>query len=202
MTPISVGLARSRNTMAVRAGNVAGIQRVREMAERSGLATGIPHYPSIYLGAFECTLRDLTSAYTAFPNQGVRPRPYVVAEIQDRYGRRVYLATRVASASFSPKAATTTSRMLEGVMRPGGTAAAAITRGVDFPAAGKTGTTDNYRDAWFVGYSGLLTGGVWVGFDERNRGLTQGYGSRLALPVWVKVMRTAKDAGYQFGKLP
>lgn len=202
MTSVAVGLARSRNTMAVRAGNIAGLQRVREMADRCGLASEIPSYPSVYLGSFECTLRDLTSAYTAFPNHGVRPRPYVVTEIQDRYGRRVYLATLTATPSFSPQAATTTSRMLEAVMRPGGTAAAAITRGVDFPAAGKTGTTDNYRDAWFVGYTGLLTTGVWVGFDERNRGLAQGYGSRLSLPVWVKVMRTAKDAGYQFGKLP
>jgi penicillin-binding protein 1A len=202
MTPISVGLARSRNTMAVRAGNIAGLPRVREMADRCGLATGIPNYPSVYLGSFECTLRDLTSAYTAFPNRGVRPRPYVVTEIQDRYGRRVYLATFTATPSFSPRAATTTSRMLEAVMRPGGTAAAALARGVDFPAAGKTGTTDNYRDAWFVGYTGLLTAGVWVGFDERNRGLAQGYGSRLSLPVWVKVMRTAKEAGYQLGSLP
>lgn len=202
MTPIRTGLARSRNTMAVRAGNFAGLQRVREMAERSGLASGIPNYPSIYLGSFECTLRDLTSAYTAFPNHGARPRPYVVAEIQDRYGRRVYMATLTASPSFSPQAAATTSRMLEAVMRPGGTAAAAVTRGVDFPSAGKTGTTDNYRDAWFVGYTGLLTAGVWVGFDERNRGLAQGYGSRLSLPVWVKVMRTAKETGYQLGNLP
>lgn len=202
MTPIRTGLARSRNTMAVRAGNVAGLQRVREMADRCGLASGIPQYPSVYLGSFEGTLRDLTSAYTAFPNRGVRPRPYVITEIQDRYGRRVYLATLAATRSFSEPAAATTSRMLEGVMQAGGTAAAAITRGVDFPAAGKTGTTDNYRDAWFVGYTGLLTTGVWVGFDERNRGLAQGYGSRLSLPVWVKVMRTAKDAGYQLGNLP
>ena len=202
MTPIATGLARSRNTMAVRAGNIAGLPRVRQMADRCGLAADIPNYPSVYLGSFECTLRDLTSAYTAFPNRGVRARPYVVTEIQDRYGRRVYLAALTATPSFSPRAAATTSRMLEAVMRPGGTAAAAITRGVDFPAAGKTGTTDNYRDAWFVGYTGLLTTGVWVGFDERNRGLAQGYGSRLSLPVWVKVMRTAKEAGYQFGNLP
>ena len=201
MTTLATGLARSRNTVAVRVGNFAGLARVRQMADRTGISADLPKYPAVYLGAFESTLKDLVSAYSAFPNRGARARPYVISEIQDRYGRRVYLATLTASQAMATGAAVTTSRLLEGVIR-GGTGASAESYGVNFAAGGKTGTTDNYRDAWFVGYTGVLTGGVWVGFDERNRGLSQGYGARLALPIWAKVMVAAKNSGYQLGPLP
>lgn len=201
MTSLATGLARSRNTMAVRVGNFAGLSRVRQMADRTGISGDLPKFPAVYLGAFESTLRDLVSAYSAFPNRGARARPFVISEIQDRYGRRVYLATMAASQAITPGAAVTTSRLLEGVIRDG-TGAAAGNHGVDFAAGGKTGTTDNYRDAWFVGYTGVLTGGVWVGFDERSRGLSQGYGARLALPIWAKVMVAAKNSGYVLGPLP
>ncbi len=97
MTSLAEGLARSRNTMAVRIGNMAGLERVRQMADRTGVSADTPRYPAIYLGAFESSLRDLVSAYSVFPNRGVRARPYVITEIQDRYGRRVYLATLAAT---------------------------------------------------------------------------------------------------------
>ena len=202
MQPISYGLIRSRNTMSVRVGNYAGLERVRAMADRAGIASDIPRFPAIYLGAFESNLRAMVSAYTAFANRGVRPRPHVITEIQDRFGKRVFLTGMVSTRTMSAGAAVATSRILAQVMQPGGTAAGAASYGVDFPCAGKTGTTDNYRDAWFIGYNALLTGGVWVGFDQRDQGLSKGYGARLSMPIWAKVMVAAKQSGYQFGPLP
>lgn len=196
------GLVKSRNTMSVRVGNHAGLDNVRKMADLAGLESDPPRFPSIYLGTFESTLRDLTAAYTVFPRGGSRVRPFVISEIQDRDGKLVYRTGSVALPVCSKQSAAATSQILRKVMEPGGTGASATRFGVDFPSAGKTGTTDNYRDAWFVGYTSLLVGGVWVGFDSPRQSLPEAYGSRMAMPVWARLMAAARDAGYLFGPVP
>ena len=203
MQPVAFGLVRSRNTMSVRVGDLAGLDRVRALADRAGIASDLPRYPSIYLGSVESSPRDMAAAFAVFPTLGVRPRPFLITEIQDREGRRVFATGATGTPGVIRRdACLHTSRILRQVVQPGGTAGSMVTYGVDFPCAGKTGTTDNYRDAWFAGYTSVLTGVVWVGFDDPDAGLAQGYGSRLALPVWARTMLAARKAGYVFSALP
>jgi membrane carboxypeptidase/penicillin-binding protein len=102
----------------------------------------------------------------------------------------------------APGAAWCVTRMLEKVFAPGGTAARARTLGFKSPAAGKTGTTDDFKDAWFVGFTRRLTCGVWVGLDQPERITGQAYGGRMALPVWVEIMKQAEVLGYAPGESP
>ena len=95
-----------------------------------------------------------------------------------------------------------TTQILEKVMGPGGTGQSAAEFGIDFPVAGKTGTTNNYFDAWFVGYSSSLSCGVWVGMDQPERIVDQGYGSRIALPIWADIMVASRDLRYPTMAMP
>lgn len=196
------GLQRSRNTMSVRVGNHVGLTVARQVARDARLTDSPPAFPSLYLGAFESTVREVTNAYAVFPRGGTWARPFVINEIQERDGTALFRSGVMALPVFSEAAARTTTSVLQGVMAPGGTGAAVAGMGVNYPVAGKTGTTDGFRDAWFVGYNSLLTGGVWVGYDMARHGVPGGYGSQLALPVWAGVMNAARDAGYLFGELP
>lgn len=195
--PARVGLVRSRNTMSVRVGEWAGLGYVKELAASLGLRSrDLPDSPVTYIGTFEGNLRDLTGAYTIFPNQGVRLRPYVINQIKNSEGKTIYRSGTITRRVTSPGAAVLASQTLERVM-DGGTGAAARTRhGFQAPAGGKTGTTDDFRDAWFLGYTSSLTCGVWVGLDEPKRTVWKGYGSRLSLPVWTAVMKRAEELKY------
>jgi len=199
--PAEVGLIKSRNTMTVRVGNYAGLQNVKYTADAVGLGYDLPDGPSIFLGSFEATLKDITSAYTVFPNGGFKNRPYVISEIRTRDGRIVYNSGVMGSSVIAPGAAQLTGRVLEKAMMSGGTGAGARSLGFRAPAGGKTGTTNDYRDAWFVGFTESLTAGVWVGLDQNQRTIGGGYGSRLALPIWTQVMLTAQKNGYPMGEL-
>ena len=202
MRPVSYGLVKSRNTMSVRVGNIAGSgtgarhggpnrHRHRHPALPGGISGFFRKHPARY--GFGLHGIPEPRNPPADPCHFRNPGPLRAAGLYHRHGG---LPGPVA------RAAATTSRILAQVMQPGGTASSAAAHGVDFPAGGKTGTTDNYRDAWFVGYTGILTGGVWVGFDQMDQGLSQGYGAKLALPIWAKVMVAARKSGYQFGPLP
>lgn len=194
MQPAAVGLIRSRNTMTVRVGEIATRAVVRQLALRAGFET-VPDMPAIYLGAFETTLKNLTAAYTMFPNDGVRRQPYLIDHIEDRYGKTIYKATRAELRCISPAINFVMNELLRDVIRKG-TAVAAASYGLKVPAAGKTGTTNDYKDAWFVGYTTRLTCGVWVGMDHPQRIADKGYGSALALPVWVDFIENASSWKY------
>ncbi len=194
LQPVEVGLVRSRNTMTIRVGEMATRGAVRALALNAGLEK-VPDMPAIYLGAFETTLKNLTAAYTMFPNGGVRRQPYVIDHIADRHGRTIYRATRAALRCLTPEVDAVVSGLLGEVVAKG-TAAGARELGLTIPAAGKTGTTDDYKDAWFVGYTTRLTCGVWVGMDRPQRIADRGYGSKLALPVWVDFMENAATWKY------
>ena len=194
LQPAALGLIRSRNTMTVRVGEFATRTGVRALALKAGLEN-VPDIPAIYLGAFETTLKDLTAAYTMFPNDGVRRQPYIIESIQDRYGKTIYKATRAELRCINPDVDYVMNELLRDVIRKG-TATAAMSFGLTVPAAGKTGTTDDYKDAWFIGYTTRLTCGVWVGMDRPERIADRGYGSKLALPIWVDFIQSASAWKY------
>jgi penicillin-binding protein 1A len=191
--PVSYGLVQSRNTMSVRIGELVGAGAVQKAAAALGLGQNIPAGPAMYLGSFETNLKDLTSAYTVFPNVGTRKQSYIIERIDDADHNPIYRAAHVSTVAMDPGAAWLASHIMESVMTTG-TAASAKSLGFDpkkNPAAGKTGTTNDYKDAWFLGYTNALTCGVWVGFDQPQTIMSRGYGSALALPVWTATMLKA-----------
>ena len=190
--PCSYGLIHSRNTMSVRVGQLAGLDAVQKVATTLNLGDNVPHGPAIYIGSFETNLKDLTAAYTVFPNAGVRKQAYIIERIDDTEHQPIYRASHLSAPALDPGAIWMTSQLMEEVLTRG-TAAAARSLGFRLPAAGKTGTTNDYKDAWFVGYTSTITCGVWVGFDQPVTIIPHGYGAALALPVWVQVMNKAAE---------
>jgi penicillin-binding protein 1A len=188
--PASYGLIHSRNTMSVRIGQFAGLDDVQKIAMNLGLSQSVPHAPAIYIGSFETNLKDLTAAYTVFPNAGLRKQAYIIERIDDPDRNPIYRAAHITAPALDPSATWMTSRLMEEVLATG-TAASARSLGFKLPAAGKTGTTNDYKDAWFMGYTSALTCGVWVGFDQPVTIIPHGYGAALALPVWTQVMMKA-----------
>ena len=194
--PASYGLIRSRNTMSVRLGNRAGIDKVAEVATDVGFETPMPRMPTSYLGAWEATTYEVASAYSVFPNEGLRFPPRIIDEIRDRKGNVLYKNAKVSYQAAREGSAWSVSRILREVTERG-TAASVKALGFNKPCGGKTGTTNDYKDAWFAGYTSSVTCAVWVGLDTPKKIIDRGYGSTLALPVWVEVMKTADKLGYK-----
>jgi penicillin-binding protein 1A len=190
--PVSYGLIHSRNTMTVRVGQFAGLDDVQKLATTVGLGENIPRGPAIYIGSFEANLKDLTAAYTIFPNAGLRKQAYIIERIDDQDHNPIYRASHISMPAVDPSATWMTSQLMEQVLTRG-TAASAKSLGWKLPAGGKTGTTNDYKDAWFIGYTSTLTCGVWVGFDQPKTIIPRGYGAALALPVWTQTMSKASQ---------
>ncbi|MBE2179692.1 MAG: PBP1A family penicillin-binding protein [Chthoniobacterales bacterium] len=190
--PAKEGLVLSRNTMSVRVGTIAGLERVRDGILAAGLSRDVPRFPSIFLGSFSGTLKALTTAYAALANDGVTPSPHILDSVEDAQGRVLYRYKGSAQRILPAKAARMTADVLAEAMTRG-TGAVARSFGYRGHAAGKTGTTNDYRDAWFIGFDAETTCGVWVGFDQPKKIVERGYGATLALPIWVKIMN-ASDA--------
>lgn len=191
LQPLGEGLVESRNTMTVRLGMRAGLDRIANMVVKTGIAADPLRYPAICLGAFETNLRDITSAYTAFATGGVKLQPYLIDRVFDARGNVLYKSTRGRIPVINPAAARMTTSLLEDVVTRG-TASRAKEFGLTGKGAGKTGTTNNYLDAWFIGFDSSLTCGVWVGFDKPRPIKPGGYGGALALPIWVDIIESAK----------
>jgi penicillin-binding protein 1A len=199
--PARDGLILSRNTMTIRVGELATLDRVVEAGQTVGFAENIPKNPASYLGAFDSSLKNVTAAYSAFPSHGQLKEPYLIERIDDGEGRIIYQAHPRQKAAFSPALSWVVCQMLRGVIERG-TAAPAKSMGLTRYAAGKTGTTDEYKDAWFVGFTNSLTCGVWVGFDQPQTIQERGYGAALALPIWVHTMEKASRKKYPDGQFP
>jgi penicillin-binding protein 1A len=185
------GLVDSRNTMSVRVGLRAGLDRIADKLIRAGLAEDPPRFPSLCLGTFETSLKDITAAYTVFATGGVKLQPYLIDRVIDDSGTILYKSTRGQIPILQPAAAQMTAALLEQVVERG-TASHAHEYGLTGYGAGKTGTTNNFLDAWFVGFDSRLTCGVWVGFDKPRPIRPGGYGGSLALPIWVDIIEAAK----------
>ena len=191
--PAWYGLVHSRNTMSVRVGEVSGVDEVQKTAMMLGLGANIPKGPASYIGSFETNLKDLTSAYTVFPNAGERKQSYIIERIDDSDHNPIYRAAHVTAPGIDPSATWMTSELMEQVLTRGTAAAARSSLGFKLPAAGKTGTTNDFKDAWFLGYTSALTCGVWVGFDQPATIMSGGYGAALALPIWTNTMTKASQ---------
>ncbi len=188
------GLILSRNTMSVRVGERAGLDEIARVAAAVGIED-MPRMPAVYLGAFEGNVTELTTAYTVFPNHGVRRQSYIIERIDDAAGDTIYRAAHIQAQALDPGVSWMVSSALNKAMERG-TGVSAKTMGFAKPSAGKTGTTNDFRDAWFVGYTTSLTCGVWVGLDQPAPIIARGYGATLALPIWTDVMKAASTQRY------
>src|SRR5262249_61344109 len=180
-------LEESRNVPAVRMMDGLGPKNVLAYAKRFGFEEDFPPYLPIALGAGDATLLEVTSAYTVFPNQGVRMTPFFVLRVRDRDGNQLEENRAEPVDVIRADTAFVMTNLLRGVVQRGTGAAASS---LDWPIAGKTGTVDDNTDAWFIGFDPDLTVGVWIGFDEKKSlgGLEQG--AIAALPMWIDFMRT------------
>jgi penicillin-binding protein 1A len=197
MVASAVGLIHSRNAMTVRVGNFAGMETVLSVLRDAGINPPQTLTPQIYIGNVGATLKTLTSAMSVFPNNGIRRRPFLIKSIVDGNNEEIYSTPVLENDVLHPAVAEITDRLLQLVMKDGTAAAARSEYGFKAKAGGKTGTTNDYHDAWFTGYTDSLTCGVWVGFDQPQPIVSGGYGAKLALPVWVDVMNTALQMGYK-----
>jgi penicillin-binding protein 1A len=181
------GLAQSINTIAVQVAQRAGIGNVIAAANRLGIASDLAADASIALGTNEVNLLELTSAYAAFANGGTGVLAYGIAEIRDNSGRRLYHRSGSGPGRVvAPELVGLMNQMLAGVIGHGTGKAAALPR----PAAGKTGTTQEYRDAWFIGYTADLVAGVWLGNDD-NAPMNKVTGGSLPALAWRNFMLAA-----------
>ena len=179
----------SSNRAAVRMLQDIGIPAAVRAAERLGLGE-VPEVPSLALGSGEVTLLSMTSAYAAFANAGMRPSPILIRRVETTEGEVLFAARPHLDRAVSEATAFLITTMMADVVN-GGTGWQARRVGFTLPAAGKTGTTNDYRDAWFVGYTPHLATGVWVGYDQPRTIIGQGYAASLAVPLWGRFMRAA-----------
>jgi penicillin-binding protein 1A len=179
-------LEDSRNIPAVRMMDTLGPKNVLGYAKRFGLEEDFPPYLAIALGAGDATLLEVTSAYTVFPNQGVRMKPFFVLRVRDREGNQLEENRAEPSDVIRADTAFVMTNLLRGVVQRGTAAAAAA---IEWPIAGKTGTVDENTDAWFVGFDPDMTVGVWVGYDEKKSLGSLEQGAVAALPIWMDFMK-------------
>jgi penicillin-binding protein 1A len=182
-------LAGSRNVPAVKLAEKVGINSVVDITRRFGITTPLPPYLPLALGAADMRLLEHVSAFTVFPNDGIRIDPHMIRRVTSYDGALLEEAHPEVHDVISPEVARTMTAMLEEVIQFGtGMQAKQLGR----PAAGKTGTTQDYTDAWFVGFTPQLTSGVWVGYDDKQISLgKKETGARAALPVWLEFMQKA-----------
>ena len=191
-------LKTSSNRAAVRMLEDVGIPVTVDYAKRLGVGS-VPSVPSLALGSGEVTLSSMTAAYAAFANGGMVQAPMLVRRVETTQGEVLYTAKQEPQQAVSEQTAFLMSNMMADVINAG-TGAAARSVGFRLPAAGKTGTTNDYHDAWFVGFTPKLAAGVWVGYDQPRTIIGGGYASVLAVPVWGRFMAaaTAKDRAEWF----
>jgi penicillin-binding protein 1B len=184
-------LYESLNVPTAYVGNELGPATIVKTAHEMGINEDLPAVLPISIGADETTLLELTSAYQVFATEGLQSPPYAVEAVVDAKGHQIYLHEDVENRVIRPAVAYLITGALKAVLRYG-TGASAGRLGLDFPAAGKTGTTQDYKDAYFIGYTPAIVCGVWVGFDQpESLGLT---GAQAALPAWVQFMQDAAPA--------
>jgi len=189
---LRTGLRTSSNRAAVQLLNSVGIQTAVDYAQKLNVGTP-PSVPSLALGAGDVTLMSMTSAYGAFASGGMVRQPILIRRVEDRDGKVLFQAKDKPRRGVSEATAFLMSSMLADVINSG-TAYRARQSGFVLPAAGKTGTTNSYNDAWFVGFTPHLVTGVWIGFDRPSTIVSGGYAGELAVPLWASFMKIATGA--------
>lgn len=186
--PMRRALFQSRNIPAVRMGMELGEQSVIEMARRLGISTPIPAYPSIHLGAADVYPLEMVAAYTPFATLGTRTAPFAIMRVENARGEVLWESTPQRYEVMSPEEAWLVTDMLKDVVRRGTANASVWNGGFRHPSAGKTGTTNDGTDVWYIGYTAELVTGVWLGFDRPKRIMPNAQGGRLAGPAWTAYM--------------
>jgi penicillin-binding protein 1A len=190
---INDALVRSDDPAAVRMGIIIGPDLFNAYAHRCGVTTDIPPYPSSYLGACDISLNELTGIYATFANEGVWVRQHIVVQVKDDKDNVIYQYKPEGHRVFTPQIARQVTGMMQNVLDFGTGAPVRQQFGFSAPAAGKTGTTNDYKDALFEGFTTHLVAGVWIGYDKPREIMPGGYGAAVALPVWANVMKQVKD---------
>ena len=185
---VEKAFAESRNIPALKLAERVGMKKVIEIAHRFGISSSIPAYLPVALGAVEVTLKEQVAAYAAFPNDGLRIAPRLVRRVTDADGTVIVEDKSEVSEATSEKTARTMMTLLREVTN-GGTGAEA--KALHHELGGKTGTTSEFTDAWFVGFSPSVTCGVWVGYDNRESLGDKETGAKAALPIWIDFMKAA-----------
>jgi 1A family penicillin-binding protein len=183
------GLRLSSNRAAVRLMHSVGVQQTVRAASAFGFGD-LPVVPSVALGSGEVTLSSITAAYGAFANKGAVFPPTVIRRVTDADGNVLFEGGELPQQAIKPVTAYVMADMLRGVIE-GGTAWGVRQVGFMLPAGGKTGTTNDYRDAWFIGFTPSLVTGVWVGYDQPRTIRREGYAAELAVPMWARFMKAA-----------
>ncbi len=181
-------LEKSLNSATVRIAKEVGLNKIREISTRLGIESSLPALPSMVLGGVEVTPLELGRAFSTLANNGVRTQPLAVKQVVDHAERVLEKRDVLVEKVITPQQAFMINYLMKGVLDRG-TGFGARAQGFDRPAAGKTGTTNDLKDAWFVGYTPDLLAVVWVGFDNQSKlGLS---GSQAALPIWTEFMKRA-----------
>ena len=184
---LRAALEQSRNIPAIALMDKLGPPQVLQWPRRLGVTTALPEYLSVAIGAAEGTLIEMTSAYSAYPNRGVRMAPALVLEVSDREGNILEQYRPESQQALRADTAYILTEIMHGVVLHG--TAAAARDALNWTVGGKTGTTDDYTDAWFVGFDPDITVGVWIGFDQKRMIFDKATGTTAALPLWIDIMK-------------
>jgi penicillin-binding protein 1A len=180
--------AESRNIPALKLADKAGIRTVIEMAHRFGVTSNIPAFLPVAIGSADISLAEQVGAYSVFPNDGIHIEPHTIRRVTQADGLPMDEKPPLVTEVISVETARTMMQFLQAVTRMGTGAAAAS---LNHPFGGKTGTTNDYTDAWFIGFSPSVTCGTWIGFDNRQSLGEKETGAKAALPMWMDFMRAA-----------
>ncbi len=188
--PMRRALFQSRNVPTIKLGLELGTQSVIDEARRFGLTTPIPGYPSIFIGAADVYPIEMVAAYSAFATLGTRAQPMAITRVEDQKGGILWEPTPTRIPVLSPEEAWLMVSVMKDVVQRG-TAAGSVGSLFHYPAGGKTGTTNDGTDVWFIGYTSDLVAGVWMGFDKPQKIKANAQGGILAAPAWTAFMTEA-----------
>jgi len=186
--PMRKALYMSRNLAAIRTGMEVGPQAVVSMARKFGIHTPIPPYPSIYIGSADVYPVEMIGAYSVFANLGLRTEPHAILRVEDASGKKIWEPKVVREPVLSPEEAWLMVSMMKDVVVRGTASKNVTGAGFRVPAGGKTGTTNDGSDVWFIGYTADLVAGVWMGFDRPQKIKNNAQGGDLAAPAWTAFM--------------
>ncbi|CAN5171808.1 PBP1A family penicillin-binding protein [soil metagenome] len=185
--PMRRGLYQSRNIIAIKVGMELGTQSVIDMARKFGITTPIPPYPSIYIGAADVYPLEMIAAYSAFATLGTRASPIAIVRVENSKGDVLWEPSATRAPVMSPEEAWIMVSMMKDVIRRG--TAASVGAQFPYPSGGKTGTTNDGADVWFIGYTSDLVAGVWMGLDKPAKIKGNAQGGQLAAPAWTAFMK-------------
>ncbi|MGV3710588.1 MAG: penicillin-binding protein 1A [Gemmatimonas sp.] len=186
--PMRRALYMSRNLAAIRTGMEVGTDGVIQMAKKFGIHTPIPPYPSIFIGSADVYPVEMIGAYSVFANLGLRTQPHSIIRVEDASGKKIWEPKVVREPVLTPEEAWLMVSMMKDVVVRGTASKNVTGAGFRVPAGGKTGTTNDGADVWFIGYTADLVAGVWMGFDKPQKIKSNAQGGDLAAPAWTAFM--------------